>query len=200
MTSLQVLKDKWFVDVSAEDRFPPQTRHDGTQIQPYTDGNLVVPVIDGAAIMGDFYYRVKEMLESDNPDDCQIIVAAMGIHPIKLLGENGPAKDAMATMLDAAEAGVDVYFLGSGQGNMAIASKKFAEELIARRSHGAIDKRFPGFAVGTTRNSTSHEGQMVSGRPWSVRPTSSLLAGIHPTIHRIIQTCHPKEDRLTTWD
>ena len=148
MTELLALKDKWFIDVSLEDRFPPQMRHPGSKLQPYSDGNLVEPLIDGAAIMGDFYYRVEEMLASDDPGRCQIIVTAMGIDPVKLLGEDGPAKDAKTTMLVAAEAGVKVYFLGSGQGNMAGSSKAFAKNLIARGSQGAIDKRFPGFSGG----------------------------------------------------
>jgi len=148
MTSLQDLKDKWFVDVDQEAVFPPQTRHHEARIQPHSDGNLVQPLIDGAAIMGDFHFRVEEMLNSGNPEECLVFVAAMGIDPVKLLGENGPAKDAMTTMIEAAEAGVKVYFLGSGQGNMGSKSKSFAEKLIARGSQGAIDKRFPGFAGG----------------------------------------------------
>lgn len=92
MSTLQELKDKWFVDVSQGDSFPPQTRHRVSKIQPSSDGNLVESLIDGAAIMGDFHYRAEKMLNCDNPEDCLIIVAAMGIDPVKLLGENGPAK------------------------------------------------------------------------------------------------------------
>jgi phosphatidylserine/phosphatidylglycerophosphate/cardiolipin synthase-like enzyme len=148
MTSLEELKDKWFVDVSQEDSFPPQTRHRASEIQPSSDGNLVEPLIDGAAIMGDFHYRAEIMLNCNNPEECLIIVTAMGIDPVKLLGENGPAKDAMTTMIDAAGAGVRVYFLGSGQGNMGLKSKKFAQKLIERGSYGAIDMRFPGIVGG----------------------------------------------------
>ena len=90
---MQELKDKWFIDVTNEGAFPPQTRFPGSKIRPHADGNLVEPLIDGAAIMGDFHYRVEEMLKSEDPNQCQIMVAAMGIDPVKLLGENGPAKD-----------------------------------------------------------------------------------------------------------
>ena len=144
MTSLQELKDKWFIDVTNEGAFPPQTRFPGSKIQPHADGNLVEPLIDGAAIMGDFYYRVEEMLKSENPNQCQIMVAAMGIDPVKLLGENGPAKDAMTTMIDAAAAGVQVYFLGSGHPGSGSGTKAFAEKLIAAGGHGAADKRYAG--------------------------------------------------------
>ena len=86
MTSLHKLKDKWFIDVTDENDFPPQTRFPGSKIRPYADGNLVEPLIDGAAIMGDFYYRVADMLKSDDPSRCQIIVAAMGIDPVIFSG------------------------------------------------------------------------------------------------------------------
>ncbi len=148
MTSLQELKDKWFIDVSDTSVFPPQTRFPGSKIQPYADGNLVEPLIDGAAIMGDFYYRVEEMLKSDDPSQCQIMVAAMGIDPIKLLGENGPAKDVMTTMIDAAKAGAKVYFLGSGHPGLGAKSKSFAKKLIAGGGQGATDKRYAGVQGG----------------------------------------------------
>ena len=59
MTSLQELKDKWFVDIADEEAFPPQARYPGSKIKPHTDGNLVEPLIDGANIMGDFYKRLE---------------------------------------------------------------------------------------------------------------------------------------------
>ncbi len=158
MTSLQELKYKWFVDVTQKEAFPPQIRHRFARIQPSSDGNLVEPLIDGAAIMGDFHYRVMTMLESDHKKDCLIVVSAMGIDPVKLLGENGPANDAMTTMIEAAEAGVGVYFLGSGQGNMGLKSKSFAQELIKRGSHGAIDSRFPGLTGGHHQEFNATQG------------------------------------------
>ncbi len=148
MTSLQELKEKWFIDVTDEGAFPPQTRFPGSEIRPSTDGNLVEPLIDGAAIMGDFYYRVEEMQKSADPSQCQIMVAAMGIDPVELLGENGPADDAMTTMIEAAAAGVQVYFLGSGHLGLGSASKSFAKKLIASGGQGAVDKRYAGVQGG----------------------------------------------------
>ncbi|MFN2185801.1 MAG: phospholipase D-like domain-containing protein [Anaerolineae bacterium] len=148
MTRLSELKERWFIDVARKDAFPPQLRHPGTQIQAYTDGNLVEPIIDGKAIMGDFYYRVAAMLAGDDPRHCQILIAAMGIDPVRLLGESGPAPDAMTTLLEAAGAGAQVYFLASGQRGLGTLSRKFAEKLNAFGGHGAIDTRFPGFSGG----------------------------------------------------
>jgi hypothetical protein len=55
MPTLQELKDKCFLDSDRERQFPPQTRHPGSQLQAHTDGNLVEPVIDGAALMAEFH-------------------------------------------------------------------------------------------------------------------------------------------------
>ena len=94
MPSLSDLKEKWFVDVDDSHPFPPQQRHPGSQINPSTDGNRVELLVEGATVMADFHYRVQEMLASDDPGQGQIVVAAMGIGPVKSLGENDPAPDA----------------------------------------------------------------------------------------------------------
>jgi phosphatidylserine/phosphatidylglycerophosphate/cardiolipin synthase-like enzyme len=146
--SLSELKTKWFVDVEMPDSFPPQQRHPGSKIKPSTDGNQVELLVEGATVMADFHHRVEEMLAADDPSRGFILVAAMGIDPVKSLGENDPAPDAKSLMLQAAEAGVQVYFLASGQGGLGAKSKKFAEQLITQGGHGAIDKRFPGLVGG----------------------------------------------------
>jgi len=159
MTSLQDLKDKWFIDVSDDEAFPPQSRHPGSKLQPYTDGNQVELLIDGAAIMGDFHYRVDDMMKSDDPGQCQIMVGAMGIDPVKLLGEKGEAKDAMTTLIEAAEAGVQVYFIGSGQVGTGILSQSFSKKLNASGGHAATDHRFPDF------RSSHHQKMNVTRGP-----------------------------------
>ena len=148
MTSLQELKRRWFVDVDQEDRFPPQGRHPGSLVQPHTDGNLVEPLIDGAAIMSDFYIRLNEMRQSEQSDQCYAMLAAMGINPVKPLGENEPGVDIMSLILEAAESGVNVYFLVSGQPGLGTISKTFAKKLIQKGGYGAVDNRYPGLAGG----------------------------------------------------
>lgn len=53
MPNLNDLKQKWFIDVTgASTSFPPSSRHSGSkQVQPYTDGNIVIPLIDGESYM-----------------------------------------------------------------------------------------------------------------------------------------------------
>jgi hypothetical protein len=67
MPSLSDLKEKWFIDVEDPHPFPAQQRHPGSHINPSTDGNQVELLVEGAAVMGDFHYRVQEMLASDDP-------------------------------------------------------------------------------------------------------------------------------------
>ena len=148
MTSLPELKDRWFIDVNQEAGFPPQARHPGSGIQPHTDGNLVEPLIDGAAIMSDFYIRLDEARRSANPDQCFAMLASMGIDPVKPMGENEPGTDIKSLLLEAAEAGVNIYFLVSGQPGLGVLSQSFAKKLIEKGGYGAMDSRFPGFAGG----------------------------------------------------
>ncbi len=53
-TTLDELKKRWFIDVSdATTSFPPSKRYpESKQLQPFTDGNLVIPLIDGKDYMG----------------------------------------------------------------------------------------------------------------------------------------------------
>jgi len=143
MPTLQELKDKWFIDVNKTDVFPPQTRHKGTLVSPGTDGNLLEPLIDGAALMAEFHDQLEMMIKSDDPSQWSLYISAMNIQPVKLLGENNPAKDAMAKILEAAEAGVKVYYLGSGHSGADMVSSSFAKKLMQYGSQGAADKRFP---------------------------------------------------------
>jgi hypothetical protein len=90
MPTLQQLKDKWFLDVSREGQFPPQTRHPGTQLQPYTDGNLVEPVLDGAPLLAEFNQRVEAIINAPGPTQYERWIAQWRLDPVELLGETNP--------------------------------------------------------------------------------------------------------------
>ena len=146
MPTLNELKNKWFIDVTREGGFPPQTRHPGAMVGPYTDGNKLEPLIDGAALMAEFHEQLEMMINSEDPSQWTLYISAMNIQPVKLLGEKNSAKDAMTKILDAAEAGVHVYYLGSGHAGADKISADFAKKLMKFGSQGAGDKRFPPFA------------------------------------------------------
>lgn len=143
MSPLDALKEKWFIDVSQDGQFPPQTRHPGTQVQPYTDGNLVEPIIDGQPLMADFYERVTQILNSPNPGDYQIWLAQWRLDPVKLLGETNPAPDVETLLFNAVEAGVKLYFMESGHVGHRLATEIFVKKLNDKGGVGIRDFRFP---------------------------------------------------------
>ena len=64
MPALSELKKKWFVDVNDQEAFPPQARHPGSNLMPFTDGNQVELLVEGATVMGDFhYYRPQHTIQ-----------------------------------------------------------------------------------------------------------------------------------------
>lgn len=145
MPTLPELKDKWFLDTGREGQFPPQTRHPGSQLQPYTDGNLVEPVIDGAALMSEFHQRVEAIIVAPDSSQVELWVAQWKLTPVQLLGETHPVKNAETQILDAARAGVKVYFLGSGHADRNKPTSAFSQKLIDNGGSGASDKRIPVF-------------------------------------------------------
>ena len=117
MPALQELKAKWFIDLSRQGQFPPQTRHPGALLQPWTDGNLVELVLDGAPLMAEFYQRTEAILSASDPSQHELWLAQWKLQPVKLLGETNPAPDAETTILNVAKARAKVYFLGIARGN-----------------------------------------------------------------------------------
>ncbi|MFX0024162.1 MAG: phosphatidylserine/phosphatidylglycerophosphate/cardiolipin synthase family protein [Candidatus Hermodarchaeota archaeon] len=145
MLNLDDLKAKWFLDVSSSGKFPPQTRHPGSQLKPYTDGNNVDIIIDGKDFMAHIYNKLHEMtLNADktSSDKYHFWIASWRFEPVKLLGSSYANYDAISMILEAANAGVKVFYLGSGHfghdGNLC----KFIKQLKEKGSDGTFDKRF----------------------------------------------------------
>ena len=143
--TLQELKNKWFLDVSEVGPFPPQARHPGALVKPHTDGNLVEPLLGGAAVMAEFHDQVEAMMQADDPSQYEVWIGSWRIQPVKLLGMNRPAPDAQTMILDAARAGIKVYYLGSGHISANGVAKKFAAQVVAAGGPGASDRRLPAF-------------------------------------------------------
>ena len=146
MPALQELKAKWFIDLSRQGQFPPQTRHPGALLHPWTDGNLVELVLDGAPLMAEFYQRTEAILSASDPSQHELWLAQWKLQPVKLLGETNPAPDAETTILNVAKAGAKVYFLGSGHTGQDRSARTFAKKLMAAGGLGASDRRLPRFA------------------------------------------------------
>ena len=145
MPTLQELKDKWFLDVSDREQFPPQTRHPDALVQPHTDGNLITPLLGGAAVMAEFYEQVEAMMNAADPGQYEVWVGSWRIQPVKLLGVMQPAPDAKTMILEAAKAGITVYYLGSGHLSAHSVARDFAKEVVAAGGQGSSDRRLPIF-------------------------------------------------------
>ena len=143
MPTLQELKAKWFIDVTLSGQFPPQTRHPGTQLQPYTDGNLVEFILDGAPLMAEFMQRAEAIINAPDPSRHELWLAQWKLQPVKLLGETESAPDAETEILRLAQAGAKVYFLGSAHVGQDQATRAFAKRLIAAGGMGSSDRRMP---------------------------------------------------------
>lgn len=63
MSIIDDLKQKWFIDVqNTLEQFPPKRRHSQSkQVAPYTDGNIVIPLIDGDRYMGMIRRAINEL-------------------------------------------------------------------------------------------------------------------------------------------
>jgi hypothetical protein len=70
MTLLPELMDRWFVNATDLNGFPPRARFHGSKILLYADGNLIERLIDGASIMGGFYTQVPEVNRSKDTSQC----------------------------------------------------------------------------------------------------------------------------------
>lgn len=56
-------------------------------------------MIDGAALMAEFHDQLEMLINVEDPSQWTLYISAMNIHPVKLLGEQNPAKDAMTRIL-----------------------------------------------------------------------------------------------------
>jgi phosphatidylserine/phosphatidylglycerophosphate/cardiolipin synthase-like enzyme len=138
MLSLDELRDRWFLDVDDPTGFPSQSRHPGALVHPYTDGNRVTPILNGADFMARAHELIRAMIDSEDPSAHQLWIHAWRIEPVKVLGETADGPDAESLLEEAALAGVQVRFLASGHDFHA---EEVAKRIIAAGGEGARDKR-----------------------------------------------------------
>ena len=138
MPSLDELHERWFLDVDDPSGFPPQSRHPGALVNPYTDGNQVTPIYNGADYMARAYELIRAMIDNDDPSACWLWIHAWRMEPVKGLGETADGPDIVSLLEEAARAGVQVRFLASGHDS---GSSKLAKRIIAAGGQGARDRR-----------------------------------------------------------
>lgn len=106
--TLTSLKQKWFIDVHASGRFPPQTRHAGSAVFDSTDGNRATLLRDGSNFMGRWYTEIQSMT-TGSPSACELWHTGWRLEAVKTLGASKiPSGDALELLKTAAAAGVKV--------------------------------------------------------------------------------------------
>jgi phosphatidylserine/phosphatidylglycerophosphate/cardiolipin synthase-like enzyme len=141
MPTLEQLRQKWFINPEDMTSFPPPQRLPGSQLAPYTDGNLVTHLHDGAGVMALYADVLDSFSTAETPQDCHFWFMAMGVDRVPLRGVQVSKKDAWERLWEAAEQGVNIFYLGSGQLGLGRKSQAFSKELNARGGHGTADAR-----------------------------------------------------------
>ena len=107
MPELTELRSRWFLDFNAPGAaFPPISRHQGTHVKPYTDGNRVTPLIDGQSYMKEWHTAILAM--TGQPDHA-VYHAAWRLEDVHTLGQSNPASNALLMLAAANASGVAVY-------------------------------------------------------------------------------------------
>lgn len=161
MSTLDELKDKWFLTLDDEEK-PLNKRHPGTQLHAFTDNNEVVELIDGEAVMKDFHDGLDNLINfmQDHPDTAnppQVWISLFAFTDVELLGPGSIKADQL--ILEAAEKGVIVFFLHSHDFNTQYHTRDydvslFIEQLNNQKYMGkrtgfaALDERTPAFWSG----------------------------------------------------
>ena len=107
-------------------------------VHPYTDGNRVTPIYNGADYMARAYELIRFMIDGEDPSACRLWLHAWRMEPVKVLGETVDGPDIVSLLEEAAHAGVQVRFLASGHDS---GSSKLAKRIIAAGGQGARDRR-----------------------------------------------------------
>lgn len=160
MPGLDELKSKWFLNFADEtDRL--SRRHQGTEVNDYTDGNKVEMLFDGKALMEHFRGCIEKMIrfleeKEHYPNPPQLWIASMEFANVELLGpkQGGEIEE---LLLKAVQAGVKIYFLHSGPISQRlwpfgkfckIKLKKFIRKLNEKKNGFAtLDSRTPLWGV-----------------------------------------------------
>lgn len=142
MPSLDELRNKWFLNFnSSESSFPLVTRHEGTNVSNYTDGNLVTLLIDGQNYMKEWHDSIRAMISQPG---CEVYHVSWGQDDVRTLGQSKPNSDALKTLNDAQNGGVKLYILLSHEVfNLSRNAKSVSWLNTHGISNACMDQRFP---------------------------------------------------------
>jgi len=142
MPTLSELKDKWFLDFDNPPiQFVPVSRHNGSQVSNFSDGNRITMLIDGQAYMEQWANSVTDLTTIG---DGEIYHSGWRLEDVTPYGNNSPGLDAISLLIAAHNAGVKVYPLISKHLFSYWTSR---DHVLNLRDNGLInaglDERFP---------------------------------------------------------
>lgn len=145
MPTLAELKAKWFLPLTGDVLSVPQTRHTTSGSRPQlsvsTDGNTVVPLIDGRNYMARWQ---SELTALHSTPGTEYMHAGWLLQPVKPLGATSAGRDGLEEIEAAEAAGVAVYPL-TCRNLICVVPNTYAVDWL--RVHGVwtacMDNRFP---------------------------------------------------------
>lgn len=146
MATLAELRDRWFVKTTAPPpgAFPPVTRHPGSTLSDYTDGNRITLLVDGKTYMQEWYDRIDAMRGNAS---AELYHAGWRFEPVKPYGlTHAGTKNAFDLINDIDGTGVKVRIALSRHGaGVPSYLNRYASLWLLR--HGVLsaclDNRFP---------------------------------------------------------
>ena len=142
--TLDELIERWFIDVNTTENTPPSSRHPNCLLNDWTNENEVINLIDGKDFMADFFDKLQELTMcamSNEGSDCRLYMSYFRLNDVKLLGERLQETDLVDMLITAANVGVTICILQSGDPFMRVDSELWVQGLLNDNIHFHIDYR-----------------------------------------------------------
>ena len=190
MPTLNELKQKWFLDFSVGHlAFPPIVRYPGCTVSDHTDGNLVIPLIDGEAYMTRWYTLV-ELLQSGSEVYHSAAWLGSVLTARQIPERQDPNSDSLQVIKRAHDRGVKYQILLNLQSNAWDTNYPTFQWLRANGfdlDHLSWDERFP-----TT--GSNHSKYIVIKDPTVPTKGSALVASCD-----LVTTRWDSQDHFYPW-
>ncbi len=144
MPTLAELKTKWFIPMSGDVLGVPCRRHSAEGPEPQlsvsTDGNVVVPLIDGEVYMARWH---AELLALHGLAGAEFMHAGWRLEAVRTLGHTTPGNDALEDINDADGASVGCFVLACRNVICLPFNVPSIAWLLAHLVVSGLDNRFP---------------------------------------------------------
>lgn len=140
MSTLDDLRRKWFLDFeSPGTNFPPAMRHEGSNVSDFTDGNIVIPLIDGKDYMSVWHISFQAMIGLS-----EMYHGSWRLDDVRTLGHSDPTSSALQKFKDAHNTGVALHPMICGNIiNLKINVPNVLDLNVGGILNACIDNRYP---------------------------------------------------------